>query len=407
MLITTVIKTIFAHQIKSTFYLDTSNLNNLSFSNVKPTNLVKRQSFDYYKFATKSFNINLKCVEPYGGMDICLHVGNVLIIAAEIIENQVALKNRVTIESEFQSFCEKGIDGMACENDNNILASAAPYSMHLFEKDAAIDLQLDYNYGYPTALARQYIIDQDELELTDIVAYFNSDYNWYLDHTKAPNWGDAISIKGGFYNQSEFVSYDLEQIAVHEFLHGLGFISSWCRWAFIPDALFPSYPAFDYAGNVVGMLPSWIFTRTISDSTNSIWLRSYSENILASLEYSWHSGGYDWINWFIKTSGYEIAKSMLGTNGLFETPLSLLIWYPKYGYGGYEYAYLNVPKKFSSGSSIGHLDMGIYNGISDGYIMRPTATPHSLFGEFKPSRKQGLGDVVLGIFQAMGYVVYR
>jgi hypothetical protein len=96
---------------------------------------------------------------------------------------------------------------------------------------------------------------------------------------------------------------------------------------------------------------------------------------------------------------------MISKNGLFTTPLALLTWYPSSETNNLTFAILNTPTTLQPGSSVSHLDSGMYEGIL-GYLMRPVATKNTLLRKFVPSQKSGLGDVILGIFRAMGYAVY-
>ena len=133
--------------------------------------------------------------------------------------------------------------------------------MHVINKATAEKYKLDPNYGYPTSLIRQYIQNQTEFGTDpDIIARFNSDYNWLLaNHTYGDDipWGDIVKINGGFYNQSKYVSYDLEQVVTHEILHGMGFISSWLYWNIFDELYFPSYPEYNANGTIIGILPDW------------------------------------------------------------------------------------------------------------------------------------------------------
>ncbi|CAG8562624.1 7229_t:CDS:2 [Diversispora eburnea] len=84
---------------------------------------------------------------------------------------------------------------------------------------------------YPQALVKQFDLEfHSEYAHYDIVSKVNSDINWW--------WGDG-QIKP---NQ-----YDLELVALHELIHGLGFKSSWTS------------KAESYSYEATGLTPIWYY----------------------------------------------------------------------------------------------------------------------------------------------------
>ena len=256
---------------------------------------------------------------------------------------------------------------------------------------------LDSEYGYPTSLARQYA-PQDLVDFNrDIFAQFNSDYNWYMEQPN-PTWGSIQTINGGFYNQSKSVSFDLEQVAMHEFLHGLGFISSWGPWLSTtlgPKAMLPSFVNTDSFGTTIGLLPPWIYTKTMSDGLHNVWLKSYSKLINSTFSDAIIKGG---LQHFVNTTAHKVSQSIYQ---LFETRNGVLIWYPALDNKNLQPGILYTPSPFQGGSSISHLDNEYYKATNT--LMGPFATSGIKLSDMRPSFPNSMDPVVLGILKAMGY----
>ena len=102
---------------------------------------------------------------------------------------------------------------------------------------------LDSDYSYPSALIKQLTGIETE---SDIMVLFNSDFSWDYDETE----------RGKKYN--------LEQTVLHEFLHGLGFLSSWYNWFNVDDTiLIPADITLSNSGDYGIMEKPYIFNKYI------------------------------------------------------------------------------------------------------------------------------------------------
>eukprot|EP00842_Homolaphlyctis_polyrhiza_P006005 jgi/Hompol1/6405/HPOL_000948-RA len=111
----------------------------------------------------------------------------------------------------------------------------------------------------------------------------------------------------------------------------------------------------------------------------------------------------------IKSFDFEQGQTGLAIGAsLFRTPCAVASWYPDRdlfsGLPVFKYAYIYTPVKFNSGSSLSHVDANIYAGTSD-VLMRPAGTLGAGLDALIPSNQRGgVGEAVLGIMRAMGYV---
>lgn len=108
---------------------------------------------------------------------------------------------------------------------------------------------------------------------------------------------------------SSLKSYDFEQVAVHEMLHGLGFISGWSRW-FGDRRFYPSFLEYDDFGQFKGFGPPWIYDKHISDAINGIWIRDYDTAIRRDVQESLNADPLRWKEIFLNTTGSRLAKAL-------------------------------------------------------------------------------------------------
>ena len=396
--------------ISKTYYLDLNTLGDTPvFSRQIINRLISRAAtaslpeIIQLQANTTSFIIKFDCSPPFGDRnpsETCQKVLRTFVRAAKSIERNILIVVPITIDASYFSFCPTPYSssfGTPCIGRDSTLGRASPVAMHIYNNQSAQDLGLDSEYGYPTSLARQYSPSDFSNFNKDIVAEFNSDFNWYIEQ-QDPIWGKTITINGGFLNQSDSVSYDLEQVSMHEFLHGMGFISSWGNWlnSVGTNSMLPSYVNRDFFGNVLGLLPPWIFCKTMSDGINNVWLSSYGKLISKQLDISISSGN---LNTFVNTTAYKTAQSL---QSLFSTRNGILFWYPARSTNRLTYSILNTPNTFQPGSSLSHLDHDFYNGAT---IMGPFAQRGIKLNDMIPGHRNYLDPQTLGILRTMGYVV--
>ncbi|KAI8902043.1 hypothetical protein BC833DRAFT_574833 [Globomyces pollinis-pini] len=367
------------------------------------------------QISTASFDITFSCTQPFGydigsKLDICAFASNSIISAAKTLEASVHLPTPVRVILSFRSFCSdsSGNPGTPCKSPSSTLGYARPYGLHQFTNDVARSYGLDPAFTYPSALVRQYVPDDPDLnaQAFDITSSFNSDYNWYYQADPRNRvWDSAQIMKDGFYNQSSTQSFDFEQVVLHEFIHGLGFVSSWGVWSDIENLFLPAFLDQTDDGTIVGIQPSYIINKALSDSVNRVWITAYADIIAKSFEQALRDGGQEkWMELFEESVGGKVGKSLAAPDGLFRTPNALYIWFPGTDQTSkLQFAVLNTPSTFSPGSSITHLDSDVYRGISS-YLMRPSATQGLPLRNYIPYQTNTIGRDILGILRSIGYI---
>ncbi|KAJ3105389.1 hypothetical protein HDU97_008143 [Phlyctochytrium planicorne] len=315
---------------------------------------------------------------------------------------------------------------------------------------------------YPSALARQYEPNDpsfDDPNMIDISAAFNADAPWWFGGVE-DDQGESISYEYQTRSQVDGYSwsfwsqqpgdmppykkkvFDLEQVVMHELMHGLGIISSWYEWIG-GDTLVPGYPVLsepttsnNFSG--ISLSKSYIFDKFLFDSRAGIWMKSYAAGIRQEIwkigkqikpktPSSPNWGDYPWSNvsmLFTASDGWKLASYIRQVTAV--TPRGLSFWYPapniRQGsnpitrYSNYHwpkttgkgsrwrYAVLYTPLEYSGGSSISHLDASFYSGTAE-YLMRPFGTSGTAVDNFTPQNRYGpVGEHLLGILRALGYV---
>ena len=162
---------------------------------------------------TASFKIDLDCQPPFGddsGITFSKFAKSVL-YAAKQIEMMVYLPSKIAVTLSYKSFCQDGSSnlGESCQHSSSTLAYAAPTAMYQINKTLAQRFGLDSNYLYPKSLIKQYLPTDASFENTfDIYSAINSDRNWDFIESNL-EFGPNFIINGGFFNQSNYASYDI------------------------------------------------------------------------------------------------------------------------------------------------------------------------------------------------------
>jgi len=166
----------------------------------------------------EAFQITFNCEIRNSG--ICRKAEKDFKDAAYMISNVINIySGPILINATLVSFCELAHpDGSACNvNDESRrkLGQAYPYASHPAKAVNPSDGDTDI-YLYPQALFKQLNIvskgTPDYAEY-DITAEFNSDVNWYFHYQNTDRIDDE--------------QHDFMYVAIHELVHGLGFITSW------------------------------------------------------------------------------------------------------------------------------------------------------------------------------------
>ncbi|KAJ3284002.1 hypothetical protein HK104_010137 [Borealophlyctis nickersoniae] len=360
----------------------------------------------------------------------CSNAQSSFIRALTRIALGIYLPSGLSISISFTSFCES--DPSRCGQNGTTLGSAAPSAWHVWQPGAGAKLGVDEAYSYPRALARQYAPDDPALAGGyDVDANLNADVKWWFSGADG-DWvgegdgkawwrdGGGGGGEGGDDDGSGIgtmgnnkAAYDFEQVAVHEILHGLGFISSWFPWI-DQDVLLPA-PMDNYPNGTVGadgLQKPYIFNRWLSDATTGVWMKEYEDAIYAAARAALADGNTTdgWQQRFMASEGWQLGANIM--KSVATTPGALRLWFPvrrEEGLG-LGYSVLYTPSKFNPGSSFSHLDAQHYDATRQ-FLMRPYATYGAGVDAILPSdgmvNNEGpgpMGEEVLGILRGLGYV---
>ncbi|RHZ59186.1 hypothetical protein Glove_365g217 [Diversispora epigaea] len=148
---------------------------------------VKRQTDNFFQVSPSCYSTDAA---------LCDKVKEVYNDAGKEISKVLKLKRTINVNATFTDL-----------NDENLLGYARASQFILLTSDDKIKRR------YPQALVKQFSLEvQLEYYDYDIVAEFNSDQNWWFKT-------DNVTIES---NQ-----YDFYATVLHEFMHGLGILSSW------------------------------------------------------------------------------------------------------------------------------------------------------------------------------------
>jgi len=266
----------------------------------------------------------------------------------------------ILINATLTSFCELAHpDGSACNADDPTrrkLGQAYPYASHPAIAVNPADGDTDI-YLYPQALFKQLNIVSkgipDYAEY-DITAEFNSDVNWYFDQND-----DRIDDE----------QHDFVYVAIHELIHGLGFISSW-RDLFEDMQLKYLAPRLITAtkGNenvIMGWQHMQIFDKYIQIHKSGAYLKERGKAIMKYGNDNEIVSQLDWIEGFHKSQSGQIAQEVydIATSGKRVFSVTSI--------DNDFTTYLHTFKgKFVAGTCIGHLDDDEYTNKPD-FLLRP------------------------------------
>ena len=320
----------------------------------------------------------------------------------------------------------------------------------MFSASAAEKLNLDPTFLYPASLARQYAPNDlvfssakwGEAGYYDISIDFNADMNWWFANPEVDTLGETLPIRNEYVGDGYLTGnmYDFEQIAIHELLHGLGFISSWYPWLG-DDYILPGWLSYGPNGTITGLEPSYLYDRNLAFSGNQTWMTYYSDrirSIATTLSQKLKTTDENqWYREFTRTEAAKIGAWLKSKVAV--TPQSVVSFFPlrrlfdltngdsvqtvsgqsdrvvsqktttssnienttvAMDFG---YAVVYTPVDYSRGSTFSHIDAAYYEGTTE-FLMRPFGTPNVGLDGFIPKGKNGpIGRNVLGILRAMGY----
>ncbi|KAI9207021.1 uncharacterized protein BJ171DRAFT_421320 [Polychytrium aggregatum] len=330
----------------------------------------------------------------------------------------IRFRRPIQVTFNITSFCANSTsaDPSHCLQSSKTLGLASPTKWYSWDHHTTdtVAAGIDVDYVYPSALAKQ-LLAQDPggpANDGDIAAVFNSDCNWLMkDHDGRIYRSLALlnrTNQAGTCSDST-VSYDLEQIVLHELIHGLGFLSSWYPWLGNASVLLPSQPIMssNHAA-YIGLTKPYIFNKWMA-TVDGQWLRRYELAILrASDAAAQTSAGPDrtsetWMDAFMASPGRVLAEKMMSNYGT--RPGRLVVWFNDTETRRGRYARLFASSQFLDGSTLSHIDASSYQGTAE-FLMRPYATGNVLLDDYIPRGRRGpIGRIALSILATMGYPI--
>ncbi|OUM67722.1 hypothetical protein PIROE2DRAFT_58591 [Piromyces sp. E2] len=324
--------------------------------------------------------IDFICNVEHFSEKICNKTMNVVNRAGRRISSVIDLPSTINIKVTYSSYCKE-----FNECKTTTLGSSSPSYFYEFAKDFDTkrkkmeteplyytdnEFKIDTNFSYPGALAKQ----RGPLNngfIYDISLWLNGDWNWYFGRDQEEK---DIHPK----------QYDLEQVVIHEYFHGFGFVSSWYNWITNSEKeiLIPSWLSWNTKkGGYHGLNKPYIYNKYLADVRDNKWLMDYQTAIIN-----------DFANY---PKIYEI----------FTTPESVVFWCKKpVDNAEPHWVVLYTNNKYKSGSTISHLDSNRYLKTS-GFLMRPSGVRNVILDEYKYNIKNhnGIGDDILCILGTLGY----
>ncbi|GBB90884.1 hypothetical protein RclHR1_00180022 [Rhizophagus clarus] len=352
------------------------NNNNNNDNNNKESFLIKDDGL---------FQINFSC--QLTNNEVCDKVERAFNMAGDIITYALTLNTPIIVDVKF----------IVMEQDE--LGGAAPtrYISLLDEEDQV-------ERFYPQALVKQ-IQPQPPTTYTyaesDISAEFNSLVNWHFpdDH--------------GSIGKDQ---YDILYTILHEFIHGLGFITSW-RGLDKPEkeltpyivtvsgepAIDPTELPFNFHGFRETIFDKFIITVDSNGMQNRL---SSFANELNQFNTS-ASQFTDFYNQFQNSPQYDAAKKVLA----YSTTKNSLIFMPKGSDSITDDGIMLETKinPFQTGSSISHVDSLIYNVGNSDFLMRRQsvagASLNSLVTKSHNVTGSAIGPKLLNVLSSLGYTL--
>jgi len=268
----------------------------------------------------------------------------------------------ILINATLTSFCELAHpDGSACNADDSTrrkLGQAYPYSSFPAKAVDPEDGDTDI-YLYPQALLRQLDIvsDYPDFNEYDIIAEFNSDVNWYFDKEDEDNDGRIDDDQ-----------HDFLYVAIHELVHGLGFISSWRTLLDLDFHYLTPRAKQGIARNediVLGWYQMQIFDKYIQLNKTGAYLKDMGKKIMLYENSGNMIKQDEWLEGFHKSESGQVAQEVYDLATSDKNVFSIM------SIDNDLVTYLQtIKKKFVAGTCMGHLDNDEYTNKPD-FLLRP------------------------------------
>lgn len=297
-------------------------------------------------------------------LDVCEKARAGFEEAGARVAKVLKLNETISVNATFRPFCDDGATtGASCARFNQTLGMATPASM------LVVTLRSGDQWTIPQALVRQIFPPEKlsaQLEPFDIVADFNSDFNFHFP-------SDLTTI-------SNTTKQDFIWVAVHELIHGLGFTARIGNFMELLGLTTEGLvtPAFAFSSSVLSTDPTFRLWEPPAYFNDRLRSGSPSRDEITPLIRTisnWKPpSGTRFSQFFetFKSSGapYEAARKLyqISTGGFGSMVYSIAAGAPV---GGDTDVVMYSPPEFRSGSSISHLSQQYtYNRTLDFLMVR-------------------------------------
>ncbi|KAI9277473.1 hypothetical protein BY458DRAFT_505079 [Sporodiniella umbellata] len=171
---------------------------------------------------------NLVRIKVYCELDtrFCDKINKAFISAATQLSQVIVLKNRITFQASYYSFCINH-----CSN------STYGWGVPSSQFTLLALTEADENFIYPQSLAKQLAqVSSSSNWASDYDIAVDINHDIYMNDYVDDSWnGTGIPAKGGYWfsNDSKLIEehqIDIEYVILHQMIHGLGMTTSWASY---------------------------------------------------------------------------------------------------------------------------------------------------------------------------------
>ncbi|RIA82646.1 hypothetical protein C1645_729141 [Glomus cerebriforme] len=347
--------------VKSSCYEHPDPLNYFHVERIPCPYTINLDSQDtHINYGENMFNITFYCND--NDLILCNKAKKTFEMAGQIISETLILNTKIDVNATFFDLC--GTDKEQCKNISfrRIIGAAGPARSIILRDDDGVDRL------YPQSLVKQFRFkNHPEYGQFDINAKFNSkvDY-WFIE--------DNLSIGK---NQIDFL-----YVVLHEFIHGLGFLSSWDNkngfasgWEDYmndrPEALTPEISIsssdatrqFKFNGFLESAFDRYMIHIPTGNKTSAFTgeLNKFQEIVGVNFQ-----NEVDFVTKFHNSPQYQIAKTMMS----FAVSPNTLGFLPRGATKADDAIILETSlQPYQQGSSVSHVDLKTYNNTGD-FLMK-------------------------------------
>ena len=362
----------------------------------------------------KSISIDFQCTLK--DVSQCEKAHNAYKSAANILSKVIRFKRPIKVKAVYSSFCDS-----QSECNSGTLGQATAPAYYILK-------DIDPDFWYPQALAKQITDKEYQWVEHDVYAQFNADNDvglpkginkfWFREDGKKihPKQYDFEYVYVPFLVTKHRVS---SFSCLHELLHGLGILSFWQVISpssvkglvvtgnkELEPALSPMLLLRDSATQpekdeplVSGVSLPFIFDKFIYESKTGgriidPFLKSYK-----SLT-NYHAFHSKWVSYFVDNKAYDEGKRLYKLS----TEKSSLVFRFPFKNRTEDVTLETTYSPFKSGSSLSHIDRERYLDTEE-FLMRSEAEPGKTLAQLTPKDLFPIGDKTRKMLKAMGYNV--